>query len=158
MLNLFWKCYFIEVYSWLTILWVSGVQQSDSVIQICVSILFQILFPFRLLQNAEQSSLCYRVGPWWLSILNIAVCTCQSQTLSLSHPHILPLVTLNSFTKSMSLFLCCKQTHFFLSFFFRFCTEVIQYDTCWIFTTQWSECRATELGVIYKIPGELFAY
>ena len=59
---------------------VSGVQQSDSVIHIHVSILFQILFPFRLLHNIEQSSLCYTVGPCWLSMLNIAVCTCQSQT------------------------------------------------------------------------------
>ena len=42
---------------------VSGVQQSDSVIHIEVSILFQIPFPFRLLQNTEQSSLCYTVGP-----------------------------------------------------------------------------------------------
>ena len=32
---------------------VSGVQQSDSVIHIHVSILFQILFPFRLLHNIE---------------------------------------------------------------------------------------------------------
>ena len=44
---------------------VLGVQQSDSVIciSIHVSILFQMLFPFRLLQNIEQSSLCYIVGP-----------------------------------------------------------------------------------------------
>ena len=48
---------------------VSGVQQSDSVIHIHVSILFQILFPFRLLQNMEQSSLCYTVGPCWLFFL-----------------------------------------------------------------------------------------
>ena len=41
---------------------VSGVQHSDSVIHIHVSILFQILFPFRLLRNIEQSSLCYTVG------------------------------------------------------------------------------------------------
>ena len=40
-------------------------------------IIFQILFLFRLLQNIEQSSLCYIVSPCWLSILNIAVCTCQ---------------------------------------------------------------------------------
>ena len=52
----------------------SGVQQSDSVIHINVSILFRILFPFRLLQNTEQHSLCYTVGPCWLSILNRAVC------------------------------------------------------------------------------------
>ena len=44
----------------------SGVQQSDSVIH--VSILFQILFPFRFLQNIWQSSLCYTVGSCWLSV------------------------------------------------------------------------------------------
>ena len=48
---------------------VSGIQQNDSVIHIHVSILFQILFPFRLLRNIEQSSLCYTVSPCWLSIL-----------------------------------------------------------------------------------------
>ena len=47
---------------------VSGVQQNDSVIHLHVPILFQILFPRRLLQNIEQSSLCYTVGPCWLSI------------------------------------------------------------------------------------------
>ena len=51
---------------------ISDVQQSDSVIHIHASVLFQILFPIRLLQNIEQSSLCYTIGPW-LSILNIAV-------------------------------------------------------------------------------------
>ena len=55
-------------------------------LHIHVSILFQILFPFRLLQSTEQSSLCYTVGPCWLSILNIAMCTCQSQTPNLSLP------------------------------------------------------------------------
>ena len=59
---------------------VSGVQQSDSVRHTHVFILFQILFPFRLLHNIERSSLCYTVGPFWVSILNIAVCTCQSRT------------------------------------------------------------------------------
>ena len=52
---------------------VSGVQKSDSVVRIHASILFQVLFPFRLLQNIEQSSLCYTVGPCWLSILNLCV-------------------------------------------------------------------------------------
>ena len=41
---------------------VSGVLQSDLVIHIHVSILFQILFPYRLLQNIEYSSLFYTVG------------------------------------------------------------------------------------------------
>ena len=36
-----------------TMLSISGVQQSDSAIHILVSILFQTLFPFRLLQNTE---------------------------------------------------------------------------------------------------------
>ena len=63
---------------------VSGVQQSDSVIHIHVSILFQVLFLFKLLQSVEQSSLGYTVGPCWLSILSIEVCTCQSQTPNLS--------------------------------------------------------------------------
>ena len=63
-----------------TVVLVSGVQQSDSVIRIHVSILFQILFPVRLLHHIEQSSLCCTVGPCWLPILNIAVCTCRSHT------------------------------------------------------------------------------
>ena len=42
---------------------ISGVQQSDSVVHVPVSILFQIFFPFRGLQNIEQSALCYTVGP-----------------------------------------------------------------------------------------------
>ena len=47
---------------------VPGAQQSDSVIHTYISILFQILFPYRLLQNIEYSSLCYTVAPCWLSI------------------------------------------------------------------------------------------
>ena len=35
----------------------------------------------------KQSSLCYPVSPCWLSILNIVVCTCQSQT---SNPSLFP--------------------------------------------------------------------
>ena len=55
---------------------VSGVQQSDSVIHTDISILFQTLFPYRLLQNTEQSSLCYTAGTCWLSILFIEMCIC----------------------------------------------------------------------------------
>ena len=60
---------------------ISGVQKSNSVVHIHVAVLFQTLFPCSLLQNTEQSSLCYTVGSCCLSILNIAVCTCQSQML-----------------------------------------------------------------------------
>ena len=44
-----------------------GVRQSDPVIHMYVSI-FQILFPFRSIQNIEQNYLCCMVGHCWLSI------------------------------------------------------------------------------------------
>ena len=51
------------------------IQQSDSVIYVYVYIyiLFQIIFHFKLLQDIEFSSLCYRVYPCCLSILYIVV-------------------------------------------------------------------------------------
>ena len=64
------NCHLILEY----VLKVSYAQQSDSVIHIHESIPFQILFPFMLLQNIEQYSLCGTGGPCWLSILNIAAC------------------------------------------------------------------------------------
>ena len=76
-----------------------------------ISIIFQIISQFRLLQNFEQSSLCYTVGTCWLSILYTAVCTCQSQTPQVSVSPALPLyplVTVRLFSKSVSLFLLCK--------------------------------------------------
>ena len=45
-----------------------------------------ILFPFRLLQSAEHSSLCCTVDSCWLSTVNRPVCTCPSQS-----PHLSPL-------------------------------------------------------------------
>ena len=50
----------------------SGMQQSGSTIHIHL-FFFKILSLFKFLQNIEQSSHCYTVGPCWLSILNIAV-------------------------------------------------------------------------------------
>ena len=47
---------------------------------------FSHSFPNRLLQNIEQSVLCYTGDPSWLFILNIIVCICQSQTPNLSLP------------------------------------------------------------------------
>ena len=44
---------------------VSGAQQGDSVVHTHASFLFQILFPIRLLQNTEQSSLCYTESSYW---------------------------------------------------------------------------------------------
>ena len=84
---------------------VSGVQQSDSVIPIHVSILFQILLPFRLLQDIEQSSLCYTVGPCWLPILYTAGVHVNPQLPNYPFPPPFPSVTVSSCSKSVSLFL-----------------------------------------------------
>ena len=68
---------------------VSDGQQRYSAIHVQVSILPQTSLPSRLPYNTEQSSQWYTVGPYWLSILNTAVCTCRSQTPYLS-PTLLP--------------------------------------------------------------------
>ena len=49
----------------------------------------QTPLPSRLPYKIEQSSLFYTVRPYWLSILNTAVCACPSQTPLLSVPCIL---------------------------------------------------------------------
>ena len=84
--NCFCSCCFKLQHSWLTMLLVSGVQESDWVILMHVSILFQNHFPFRLLQNVEFSSLFYPVGAAWLSILCIVMRVCSSQTTNSSTP------------------------------------------------------------------------
>ena len=52
--------------------------QRNSATHTHVSILPQIPLLSRLPHNTEQSSLCYKVGPCCLSVLNTAVCTCPS--------------------------------------------------------------------------------
>ena len=49
------------------------------------SLFSKILFRYMPLQSTKQSFLCY-IGPYQLSILHIAVCLCQSQSLNLSLP------------------------------------------------------------------------
>ena len=68
----------IEVWPVNKVVAVSGEQGKDSAIHKHVSILPQPL-PSRLPHNTERSFMCYIVGPCWLSIVNIAVCTCSSQ-------------------------------------------------------------------------------
>ena len=74
------RCYFLKNFIGVQLIYnvvlVSGIQQRGSVIHIHIFILFQILYPYRLLQNIEYSSLCYTVGPCALSILYIIVCVC----------------------------------------------------------------------------------
>ena len=90
---------------------VSGVQQRDSVMHIRLSILFQVLFPFRLLHYVEQSFLCYTAGPCWLSVLMQHCVTVHPNSLTIPSPHFSPLVIIISFSKSVSLFLFCKSVH-----------------------------------------------
>ena len=66
--------FFIRVEFIYNVLLVSDVQHTDSVIHIHTFIIFQVLFPYRFLQNTEQSSLCYIGGPCWLSIWYSVVC------------------------------------------------------------------------------------
>ena len=72
--------YFLLRYSQVTnnVVIVSGKQPKYSAIYTHVSSLPQNSRPPWLPLNIEQSSLCYKVGPFWLPILNIAVCTCPS--------------------------------------------------------------------------------
>ena len=65
---------------------VSGGQQRNSAMHTHVSILPPTPLSPGLPLSIEQSSVCCTVGPCWLPILNIAVCTCPSQTPSLSLP------------------------------------------------------------------------
>ena len=67
---------------------------SDSVIHAQVSDLFQILFPFRLLQNIKQSSLCYVVGSCSLFILYSTVCILIPNFYLIPPPYISTVVTI----------------------------------------------------------------
>ena len=82
---------------------------SSIALRIHISILPQNPIPSRLVHDIEQSSLCYTLSPCWFCIWNMAVCTWLSQTPLLS----LPLATISSFSKSMSLFLFCKSIHWY---------------------------------------------
>ena len=51
---------------------VSSAQQSDLVV--CISILFQIIFHYRLLQEIEYSSLCYTIVLQEWEPISICLC------------------------------------------------------------------------------------
>ena len=65
-------CYCTKHISWIyrcSLFWLHMCSIKLLFLFLHISPLFQILFPFMLLQNIEWSSLCYTVGPFWLSIL-----------------------------------------------------------------------------------------
>ena len=68
--------FYMEIQPINSVVIVSGEQQRDSAMHLHICILPRTPLPSRLPRNVEQSSLCYTVGPCWLSILNIAVCIC----------------------------------------------------------------------------------
>ena len=84
--NLFFFFPCIEVH-WLTTL--CSFQAPGKVRYIYIY-LFQIPFPYRLLQDTECSSLCYTVGPWGLCILYTVVCIGSPQTPNLPLPSPFP--------------------------------------------------------------------
>ena len=81
-LSFFFKLFFfgIRVQPINNVVTISGEQRRDLAMHTHVSILLQTPLPSSQPQNIEKSPMCYTVGPCWLSILNIAVCTCPSQT------------------------------------------------------------------------------
>ena len=74
---------------------VSGLQQSESVLHINISILF---FPCRSLQTIEQDFLCYRAGSHESSAVHDSVDSSLPAV-------VLPAVTIRLVLKSMSLFM-----------------------------------------------------
>ena len=100
---------FIEIELIYNIVWVSGVQHSESFLQ--------IIFCYRLLQDSGYNSLCYIVNPFFLSILYIAVCISSSHTRKLSLLLSLsPLVTTSLFSMSVNLFCIYIHLYYFFGF------------------------------------------
>ena len=63
---------------------VSDVQNSDSVTHyLFITSYFQVLFPYKLFQIIEYSSLCCRVGLCRLSILYTVLCICWGSQMTL---------------------------------------------------------------------------
>ena len=75
--SFFIKCLFYTgIYLIYNIVLVSAVQKSDSVIHMDISIPSQVLFLCGSLENIEQSSLCYTIGSYRLSMLYLVVYIC----------------------------------------------------------------------------------
>ena len=93
---------------------VSAVQQSESIIHIHISILFQILFPYRSFQSIEQGSLCYIKCSHQLSVLHIEDIYVNSNLPIYSFP-----LVIISFFYICTLFPFCKY-YVYQYQFFRF--------------------------------------
>ena len=115
---------------------ISGEQQRDSAIHKNISTLPWASLQSRLPYSIEQASMCYTVGHYGLSILNIAVSTCSSQTSKLSLSCILPgLISKSVSFCFVSKFICIiwffffnytDNFYFFIIFLFYF---ILLYNT-----------------------------
>ena len=65
--------------------------------------IFHVLFPYSLLQKLECSSLCYTVGPCWLSILYISSVYVNPKVL-IYLPLFSPFVTISLFSMSVCVY------------------------------------------------------
>ena len=75
---------FILAYNQLTMLWwFQGHSRATQLYKYMCPFSPKLPSPLRLPHNTEQSSLCYTVGPCWLSILNMAVCTAPAAAAKL---------------------------------------------------------------------------
>ena len=110
--------------------------------------------PSRLAHNIEQSSTCCTVGPCWLSVLNMAVCSWPSKVPN--YPF--PLETVSLFSKSVSFFLFGKFICI-ISFYIPHGRDVIWYfSSVWL--TLFSRILSRPLHVIANgiISSFLFIY
>ena len=135
-------------YSWSTVMWVSGIQQSDSITHTHTHTHFQILFHHKLLQEIDYSSLCYTGDSCWLSILYyIVVCICLPYTPNLSLPPpptlhhfrlwspLPPLVTTSLLSMSVSLFGKEINLHYFLDYTYKW--YHIKFVFVWLTSLGW---------------------
>ena len=74
--------YWSLIYS---VVFLSGILQSDSVICTHVCLLFHIIFPFRLLQNIEQSAVLYSRSLSVVSFIHSTVCVSASSSQFIPH-------------------------------------------------------------------------
>ena len=123
-------------------MFVSSVQKNDSVTKvICTHLyfLFQIIFHYRLLQDIEQSSLCYTVGLHCLSVLYTIVCICDSIFRFFKIPYIssiiryLSLFDLIHSVCQLQVHLCCCKWHYFPLFYCWVILHFLYYCMYYIF-------------------------
>ena len=88
----------------------STVPPGKSMIQFYIFFLFQIIFRYSFLQDTKYSPLCYTIGLCCLPVLYIVIVSANRKLLIDPNPPptLSPLVIMNLFSSSVSLFLFCE--------------------------------------------------